>query len=85
MAGDASLFMVLAERLGAFGLECEVRAGTDDVPDQLFIQLAPNEHGERLLLQMHFLGELSDPSVLQYYVGIPSRPTGSDRRTSPAS
>jgi hypothetical protein len=71
--GDVALLTALAERLGDLGFECTVQPAADSVPDQLFVRLSPNEHGEPLQLQMLFLGELSDPSVLQYYVGLPTR------------
>jgi hypothetical protein len=72
-SGDAALLEALGERLGTLGHKCEVRPGQGVDPVQLLVTLSPNDHGESLELQMCFLGDLSDPSVLQYYVGLPTR------------
>jgi hypothetical protein len=69
----AALLQALAERLVSLGLEATVQEGDEETPGQLFVRLSNNEHGEALQLQMLFLGDLSDPSVLQYYVGLPTR------------
>ncbi len=71
--GDAALLTALSERLNALDLDSTVQPGDGVVPDQLFVRLSSNEHGESLQLQMLFLGDLTDPSVLQYYVGLPNR------------
>lgn len=72
-SGDAALLTALGERLGTMGLKCEVRPGEGVDPVQLLVTLSPNDRGESLQLQLWFLGDLSDPSVLQYYVGLPTR------------
>ena len=71
--GDAALFEALAERLGNLGFDCTLQPSEGELPDQLLLRLPPNEHGQSLQLQMLFLGDLSDPSVLQYYVSLPTR------------
>lgn len=71
--GDAELLVALAQRLSAVGLECHVEPGDEGLPDQLLIRLSQNERGQSLELQMLFLGDLTDPSVLQYYVRLPTR------------
>lgn len=71
--GDAALFAILAERLGNLGFDCTLQPSDGEVSDHLLLHLAPNEHGLSLQMQMRFLGDLSDPSVLQYYVRLPTR------------
>ncbi len=70
--GDGGLLGALGQRLVALGLDCEVIEGTDATPE-LAVRLSSNEHGQSLELQMRFLGDLTDPSVLQYSVRLPTR------------
>ena len=72
-SGDFALLAALGDRLRDLGFETQMSASNAEGPDQLFLLLSPDEHGRSLQLQLLFLGDLTDPSILQYYVGLPTR------------